>query len=156
VHLTGEDIAASDARALAAGRNRNPGKQFLVAVSCHSAAQVRLAEAHGADFAVLAPIFEKVSAGKASAGNSGDEPVTTIRGGIGLDQLRTAARQDRASDARVEAGDLRTGFPVFALGGITRERAAGCAAAGASGIAGIRIFQQAPDLAELVGWLRQL
>ncbi len=59
VHLTGTDIAASDARALAA--KSRPASQFLIAASCHSAQQVRLAEAHGADFAVLAPIFEKVN-----------------------------------------------------------------------------------------------
>ena len=59
VHLTGSDIAASDVRALAA--RSHPGMQFLIAASCHSAQQVRLAEAHGADFAVLAPIFEKIN-----------------------------------------------------------------------------------------------
>ena len=58
VHLTGTDIAASDVRALAA--KSRPGMQLLIAASCHSAQQVRLAEAHGADFAVLAPIFEKI------------------------------------------------------------------------------------------------
>jgi thiamine-phosphate pyrophosphorylase len=160
VHLTGSDLAASDARALAArsgmlshlsGKNAGeagapagrsaPG--FVVAVSCHSAQQVRLAHAHGADFAVLAPIFEKAGAEAA-------------RTGIGLDELRRAARQDQPSNAQVEAGEARMGFPVFALGGVDRERAPLCAAAGAAGIAGIRIFQQAPDLAELVRWLHQL
>jgi thiamine-phosphate pyrophosphorylase len=141
VHLTGSDLAASDARALAAGRH--PGREFLIAVSCHSAQQVRLAYAHGADFAVLAPIFEKAGAEAA-------------RKGIGLDELRRATRQDQPSNAQVEAGEARTGFPVFALGGVTRERAPLCAAAGAAGIAGIRLFQQASDLAELMRWLHQL
>jgi thiamine-phosphate pyrophosphorylase len=148
VHLTGSDIAASDARALAAGRDsRNePDRQFLVAVSCHSAHEVRLAEAHGADFAVLAPIFEKVSAEKASR----------IRDGIGLDELRRATHPDQRPDLRVEAGESRRSFAVFALGGVDVERARLCAAAGAAGIAGIRIFQQSPDLPALVRSLRLL
>jgi thiamine-phosphate pyrophosphorylase len=148
VHLTGSDIAASDARALAAGRDsrKDPERQFLVAVSCHSADQVRLAEAHGADFAVLAPIFEKVSAEKA----------TRIRDGIGLDELRLAAQHDRRPDPRVEAGESRRSFAVFALGGVDVERARLCATAGAAGIAGIRIFQQSPDLPALVRSLRLL
>lgn len=138
VHLTSADISASDARALAA--NSRPAGQFLFAVSCHSAAEVRLAESHGADFAVLAPVFEKVNVGI----------------GIGLEELRGAAQKDKSPDLRVEAGDTRRGFPVFALGGVTLERAALCAAAGASGVAGIRLFQESPDLPALVRLLRSL
>lgn len=137
VHLTGLDIAASDARALAA---KSCASQFLIAASCHSAQEVRLAEAHGADFAVLAPIFEKMN---------------TLREGIGLEELRRAARNENP-DRRVEAGDTRRSFPVFALGGVAVERAPLCAAAGAAGIAGIRLFQQSLDLPELVRTLRSL
>jgi thiamine-phosphate pyrophosphorylase len=156
VHLTGSDIAASDARALAAGRDveQNPRtnheRQFLVAVSCHSAEQVRLAEAHGADLAVLAPVFEKVAREKVSV------EASRIRDGLGLDELRRAAQKDQQPDLRVEAGDSRRRFDVFALGGVDVERARLCAAAGAAGIAGIRIFQQCPDLAALVRSLRLL
>jgi thiamine-phosphate pyrophosphorylase len=139
VHLTGTDIAASDARALAA--KSRPAAQFLIAASGHSAQQVRLAEAHGADFAVLAPIFEKAN---------------VVKDGIGLEELRRAARKDERPDARVEAGDNRRSFPVFALGGVDMERAPSCAAAGAAGIAGIRIFQQSLDLAAVVRALRQI
>ena len=50
--------------------------------------------------------------------------------GQGLEMLRSACR---------------LGPPVFALGGLTWENAADCMAAGAQGIAGIRLFQE-PDL----------
>jgi thiamine-phosphate pyrophosphorylase len=133
VHLTGADVAASEARSWAAGRH--PGSKFLVAASCHSAQQVRLAEAHGADFAVLAPVFEKAGG---------------LKNAIGLEELRLAARKDQCPDLRVEAGDMRGNIPVFALGGVDLQQAALCASAGATGIAGIRLFQQSADLSALV------
>jgi thiamine-phosphate pyrophosphorylase len=139
VHLTGNDISASDASALVATANR--AKNFLVVASCHSAQEVRLAEAHGADFAMLAPIFEKVN---------------VVKNGIGLEELRRAVRKDRVPDTRVEAGDTRRTFPVFALGGVDLERAPLCATAGATGIAGIRLIQQCPDLPALVRSIRSL
>jgi thiamine-phosphate pyrophosphorylase len=136
VHLTSEDIAASEARALAA---KVRTERFLIAASCHSTQEVRLAESHGADFVVLAPVFEK-------------------RGmnGIGVQVLREAAQKDRTPDARVEAGDTRRRFAVFALGGVNMESAPLCAAAGATGVAGIRLFQQCEDLSGLVRAIREL
>ena len=138
VHLASADLSASEARALASKAGR---REFLVAVSCHSASELRLAEAHGADFVVLAPIFEKVA---------------TASSGIGLDALREAAPRDRKPDMRVEAGNTRTCFAVFALGGVTLENAALCAAAGADGVAGIRLFQQATELLTVVRHVRAL
>ena len=66
VHLRSDDISASDARAVAAAR-----PDFVVAVSCHGQVEIQSAWSHGADFAVLAPIFEKAA-----------------MAGIGLDTLR--------------------------------------------------------------------
>jgi len=139
VHLTGEDIAASEARALAAKAGGRA--EFLVGASCHSTEEVRLADSHGADFAVLAPIFEKAG---------------VVEHGIGLEELRRAAQKDRSPDLRVEAGDTRRRFLVFALGGVTLARAGLCAAEGAAGIAGIRLFQRCTDLRELVRAIRSL
>ena len=149
VHLTGTDIAASDARALAA-KCSSVSRRFLIAASCHSAQEVRLAEAHGADFAVLAPIFEKANV------EANLEKANVLRDGIGVEELRRAARRDTSPDLRVEAGDTRRTFPVFALGGVDEERARQCAAAGAAGIAGIRLFQQSLDLPALIRSLRLL
>jgi len=89
---------------------------FLIGVSCHSRQDVLAAEAAGADYVVLGPIFETPS--KFAYGPP-----------LGLDVLR-----DTASDTRI---------PVLALGGISVERVRACLDAGASGIAGIRIFQDA-------------
>lgn len=133
VHLTNSDIAASEARALAA---KVCTRRILIAVSCHSTQEVRLAESHGADFAVLAPIF------------------ATER--IALEELREAAQKDRSPDLRVEAGDTRRRFAVFAKGGINLERATLCAAAGAAGIAGTRLFQECEDLKELISGIGAL
>jgi thiamine-phosphate pyrophosphorylase len=141
VHLTSRDLAASEARAIeaAAVRAGTARQEFVIGVSCHSVEEVRLAESHGADFAVLAPIFEKVAAGQS---------------GLGVDVLRAAVDAIPA-DTRVEAGDRRGNMPVLALGGVTVENAAECMGAGAAGVAGIRIFQDG-DLAETVKMLREI
>lgn len=141
VHLTSTDLGPAEVRAIhaAANRTRAPLSPFVVAVSCHSASDVRLGESHGADFVVLAPIFEKIQARQS---------------GIGLDALSQAARQN-PPDLRVEAGDNRVGIPVLALGGVTLENAAACIVAGAAGVAGIRLFQR-EDVTEVVKRLKNL
>jgi thiamine-phosphate pyrophosphorylase len=142
VHLTSSDVSAAEARvmraaALRAGDLR--GTEFTVAVSCHSVEEVKLAESHGADFATLAPIFEKVATGGS---------------GVGVEMLRAAVNAI-PTDKRVEAGDRRGNMPVLALGGVTVESAADCMRAGAAGVAGIRLFQEG-DVKETVKRLRDM
>lgn len=122
VHLRSKDVSPADARTVwrAAGRAR----ALIVAVSCHTAADVRAAEESGADFVVFGPTFGKKDALEIAA--------------TGLESLRNACRGS---------------VPVIALGGITADNAVRCAEAGAKGIAGIRLFQQ-NNLAEVVAKLR--
>jgi thiamine-phosphate pyrophosphorylase len=128
VHLPANDLPASEARAIFARAGvhgpgvHQPGVyQQIVSVSVHSAAEVASADAHGADFAVFAPVFEKLKRGEKS-GTANHE---------GLEQLRRICH--RADTAHM---------PVLALGGITLENARQCIEAGAAGIAAIRLFQQ--------------
>jgi thiamine-phosphate pyrophosphorylase len=135
VHLPGGDLAASEVRTL---WMRCADRDPVIGVSAHSAADVRYAEAHGASFAVLAPIFQKVQASIP---------------GIGFTALREACT------ARAARGDLeapyRGEFCVLALGGVTVANAEACVRAGAAGVAGIRLFQTG-DVAETVRKLRDI
>jgi thiamine-phosphate pyrophosphorylase len=85
----------------------------IIGVSAHKLGDIAQADANGASFAVLAPIFEKVATGAS---------------GIGLEVLAEACASSQ--------------IPVLALGGVKLGNARACLEAGASGIAGIRLFQE--------------
>ena len=135
VHLTSNDILPADVHRI--WREARDPRQPIIAVSCHSEADVIAAESASdrvaanvhvrpgsADFVVFGPVFEKGGATETA----------------GIDQLRQVCRHR---------------IPVLALGGVTRENAHLCIEAGASGIAGIRLFQE-NDVAALVAKLRGL
>ena len=92
---------------------------FLIGVSCHSIEEALAAEAAAADYIVLGPIFATLS--KLAYGLP-----------LGLGKLREVA-------ARVR-------IPLLALGGIDVQRVKACLAAGATGIAGISLFQDCESL----------
>jgi len=102
-------------------------RPFLVGASCHSLDEALAAETGGADYIVLGPVFETPS--KLAYGPP-----------LGLEKLRDVTSQ--------------TKIPVVALGGITVQRVRPCLEAGASGIAGIRIFQDCESVQERVQELR--
>jgi thiamine-phosphate pyrophosphorylase len=111
VHLPANDLSASEARAIFTQAGvASP----IIAVSTHSATELAYAEAHGADFAVFGPVFEK--------------DVKAVSDG--LNKLREACSKPNRS------------MPVLALGGITTDNAQQCIEAGANGIAAIRLFQE--------------
>jgi len=100
------------------------GPDFLVGVSAHTHAEARAARDGGADFALFGPVFDTPS--KRAYGPP-----------LGLDLLREAAR-------------ALSPFPLVALGGVTLENARACLAAGARGVAAIRMFAESRDLAATV------
>jgi thiamine-phosphate pyrophosphorylase len=117
VHLRADDVAPHEVRRVLELSAHRPltTDHFLVAASCHTAADIFRAESEAADFAVFAPVFEKKDA-------PGIQPA-------GLAALREACR----AKIRVR---------VLALGGVTIENAASCLNAGAAGVAAIRLFQE--------------
>jgi thiamine-phosphate pyrophosphorylase len=88
-------------------------REPLLGVSAHSLGDIRQAGADGASFVVFAPIFEKAATGAK---------------GIGIEVLAEACATSRT--------------PVLALGGVKLGNARTCLEAGASGIAGIHLFQE--------------
>jgi thiamine-phosphate pyrophosphorylase len=127
VHLGETGLPVKDARALI--ENWTARRDFVVGVSCHSVEAVRTAAITGADYVFFGPVFATPS--KAAFGSPQ---------GLGL--LEDACRWAT--------------IPVMAIGGITLENAAQCFAAGAAGIAAIRLFQQAADPATTITALRSL
>jgi thiamine-phosphate pyrophosphorylase len=82
----------------------------IISVPCHSLRDIEVACAEQVDLILFSPVFEK-------------EKAKTQ----GLEGLRLACVAAR-------------GIPVLALGGVTAANALQCVAAGAAGIAGIRLF----------------
>jgi thiamine-phosphate pyrophosphorylase len=135
VHLRSDDMAASEARAIWA---KSAGRaDCTIAVSCHSLEEVLRAEAHGADFVVLGPVFGKQG---------------SVEPPLGVEAIARTVRRGGPVDHKVEAGQTLR-MPAIALGGITVENAATCLRAGAAGLAGIRLFQDG-DVTETVARLR--
>jgi thiamine-phosphate pyrophosphorylase len=102
---------------------------FLIGASCHSLEGAASAMRDGADYIFFGPVFATPS--KMSFG----EPQ-------GVQKLRTIC--DAVS------------VPVIAIGGITLDNAGECIAAGAAGIAAIRLFQDATEPAQIVSGLKKL
>ena len=102
---------------------------FLIGVSCHSLESARAAGRGGADYIFFGPVFATPS--KAAFGAP-----------QGIERLREVC-------ASVE-------IPVLAIGGVNLENARACLAAGASGVAAIRLFQDVKDAAGLAEGLREI
>lgn len=111
VHLASHSLPVAEARRLV-GRDR------LLGVSTHAPPEAATAQAEGADFVLLGPIFETPS--KRPFGPP-----------LGLEALR-AARPG-------------VSIPLFAIGGITAANAPEVMAQGADGVAVISALLAAPD-----------
>jgi len=127
VHLSENSLPLPEAKRLV--RAQALSQDFLIGVSCHSLEAARSAASGGADYLFFGPIFSTPS--KAAFGAP-----------QGLERFAEVCRA--------------VSIPVLAIGGITLANASACLAAGASGIAAIRLFQDARDMSSLVQSLRQL
>jgi len=104
------------------------GSELLIGVSTHSLQAAREAAGAGADFVVFGPVFETESKRVYGAPQ-------------GLEKLREVASELRE-------------FPVMAIGGITLDNVEKCFAAGASGVAAIRLLNDATNLVTIVERIR--
>ena len=113
VHLPSGSFAPRELRTITP-----PG--FLIGASCHSREDLERAQAGGADYAYLSPVFAPLSK------DDSREPLG----------LATFAERIRGLT-----------IPIFALGGVTPARLSECLAVGAAGIAGIGLVDllETPD-----------
>jgi thiamine-phosphate pyrophosphorylase len=102
---------------------------FLIGASCHSPEGAIAAARDGADYIFFGPVFATPSKAKFGA-PQGVKKLATVCGAVSV--------------------------PVIAIGGITIENAGECIAAGAAGIAAIRLFQDAGDPVQIVSTLKKL
>jgi thiamine-phosphate pyrophosphorylase len=127
VHLGENSLPLPEARRFVENRNEPDG--FLIGVSCHSLEAARSAASAGADYLFFGPVFATPSKAPFGAPQ-------------GLERLAEVCRA--------------VPIPVLAIGGITLANAPDCLAAGAWGIAAIRLFQGAQDISSVVESLRKL
>jgi thiamine-phosphate pyrophosphorylase len=128
VHLGEQSLPVHDVCNWLAAKPDLPERdKFLVGASCHSVQAAVSAARDGADYIFFGPIFATPS--KAAFGDP-----------QGIHRLAEVCSAVAIS--------------VLAIGGITRDNASDCFAAGAAGIAAIRLFQDTKNLARLVTDLR--
>lgn len=89
------------------------GRECMISAACHSIQEIRERSAY-ADMLLFSPVFEKKTPGKTLPGT-------------GLQALSQAVQEAK-------------GCPVLALGGVNTQNAMECTAAGAKGVAAIRLF----------------
>jgi len=129
VHLSG-GLADGQLRAAIREIRDGLGRSAPISVSCHSSADVVATRGAAASLALFAPVFEKVL------------PGSDASHGMGIEALSEACRVGRETGRELP-------IPVLALGGVTFENASQCVAAGAAGIAAIRLFQARGEEREL-------
>jgi thiamine-phosphate pyrophosphorylase len=110
VHLAGAPLPGAASSVRKAFRSASP----IISVPCHSLEDIDVACGEHVDLILFSPVFGKLSVGFSQPAQ-------------GLEGLRLACAAAR-------------GTPVLALGGVTVGNALDCIAAGAAGIAGIRLF----------------
>ena len=114
VHLTSNSIPVNVIRSMVPA-------DFLVGISSHSLDDAMAAAQDGADFAVLAPVFDTPGKG---------EP-------LGIDMLAEVCRATQP-------------FPILALGGTNERNLAEVLRAGAGGFAAIRAMNEPDRLKQLM------
>lgn len=125
VHLGEQGLPVGEVKRFV--REGRAAKDFLIGASVHSVEAAKKAEEDGANYVIFGPVFATPS--KASFG--------APQGLLSLGEVCAVVK-----------------IPVLAIGGISKENARDCLNAGASGIAAIRLFQEANDLPAVVKQLR--
>ncbi len=134
VHVGQEELSVEDVRKIA-------GREMLVGVSTHTVAQIRAAIADGADYVGVGPVFPSSTKSfdeslrrKWSEDNGGENDDN--QGFPGLELLRKASEAISFS---------APAFPLFAIGGITRDNLDEILSTGVCRVAVSSAILDAPD-----------
>ncbi len=127
IHADGVHLGCESVPAGAA--RKVVGERMLIGVSTHSVGEAERAEKEGADFVTLGPVYETAS--KLRYGQP-----------LGADVLRQAK--------------TALSVPVFAIGGITKERITEVREAGADGVAVISAILASDDVKSSAGEFMRL
>jgi thiamine-phosphate pyrophosphorylase len=122
VHLTSAQDALTPDEVRAIYRAAGVPRPWI-SIACHTSEAAAAARRAGVDCILFAPVFGKL-----------------IRNPTGGEQRLPGAGLEKLAAACHAAGPV----PVYALGGVTEQNAAECLAAGATGIAAIRLLQRPP------------
>lgn len=130
VHLGEQSLPVTEAKRLihSALPKQGAGESLLVGASCHSLEAAQTAERDGADYIFFGPVFATPSK-------------ETFGPPQGTKRLELVCRS--------------VSIPVLAIGGITLDNTESCIVAGATGVAAIRLFQDAVDPASAIQRLHQ-
>jgi thiamine-phosphate pyrophosphorylase len=112
IHLGEKSMPLKD---VAEWRRASGRTNFRIGMSCHSLEAASAAERDGADYVIFGPVF-----------------ATPSKAAFGAPQGIAALREVCAT----------VRIPVLAIGGVTVDHVGACMAAGAAGVAAIRLFQE--------------
>ena len=145
VHLAGKPTPGAALRVRQLFRAAN--LDAIISVPCHGLDDIHVARKEQVDLMLFSPVFEKPAGPQAALAGPAVSfhPATELssrpeRSAVEGPAVSLPHAAPQGLEALRRACAAAEGIPVLALGGVTSINARDCLAAGAAGVAGIRLF----------------